>query len=104
MGIDYSVNRQSEILKDELNQRQVELIRIDLDTAFTFAKIAKEAGHDVEKRQRNARNARQGYEAVTHFIQTAQLDPNERTALDRKISELRELLSRLGEHLSAQAG
>jgi hypothetical protein len=87
-------------LKAELNERKVDLIKVDLETAFTFMKIAQEAGDDQEKRLRNREHARRGYDAVTHFLETAKLGRSEREAIDRRIGQLKTALEDLGESVS----
>src|SRR5579864_7292989 len=54
-------------LKRELNDRKVDLIKVDLDTAMTFATIARDSS-DQQKTARNAAHARKGYEAIVHFL------------------------------------
>lgn len=84
-------------LSEQLNARKVDLIKVDLETAFTFAKIAQEAADNQAKRIRNRQHARRGYDAVRHFLETARLEQAERDAIDRKIDQLKGLLGELGE-------
>lgn len=87
----------AQTLKNQLEERKVDLIKVDLDTAFTFARIAQDAADDEEKRLRNREHARRGHDAVVHFFQTAGLDPSEREAIYRRIGQLKSLLEDLGE-------
>lgn len=98
--MDGQLGREAERLMGELNERKVELIRVDLETAFTFATIASDAGDDAEKRQRNTQNARKGYDTITRYMKTAAIEPNERIAIGNRANELHDLLRRLGEEFS----
>ena len=88
---------QLEELEAELNQRKVDLIKVDLDVAGTFAAIAQNASDDSLKRSRNRRHARQGYDAVVHFMRTALIDEKQRREMQIKLTELKAALAALGE-------
>lgn len=98
--MDRQAELKSEFLKGELNERQVELIKVDLETAFTFATIANDAGGDAQKRERNTYNARRGYDTVVRYMKTAVIGTDERTAINDRVGELRDVLSGLGERFS----
>jgi hypothetical protein len=98
--MDPRAERRNEFLKGELNDRQVELIKVDLETAFTFATIANDADGDAQKRERNTYNARRGYDTVLRYMKTAVMGADERTAINERAGELRDLLSGLGETFS----
>lgn len=83
-------------LEIELNDRKVDLIKADLDAAYTFASIARQA-NDRNKRLRNRKNARKGYETVLHFLTTAKLTPGEAVEIDKGIARLKRVLVELGE-------
>ncbi|HEY6464640.1 MAG TPA: hypothetical protein VIY69_01535 [Candidatus Acidoferrales bacterium] len=89
--------KQAQLLGKQLNDQKVDLIKIDLQTSFTFAKIAKGATDDREKRLRNRHHARRGYDAVTHFLETAKLGRSERDAIEQGIGRLKAELKELGE-------
>ena len=97
---DFAVNKeigQAQLLSKQLNDQKVDLIKIDLQTSFTFAKIAKDSADDREKQLRNRHHARRGYDAVTHFLETAKLARSERDAIEQAIGRLRAELKELGE-------
>lgn len=89
--------KEAELLSQKLNDQKVDLIKIDLETSFTFAKIAKDAADDREKRLRNRRHARRGYDTITHFLRTAILGQSERDAIEKGIGRLKNELQELGE-------
>lgn len=97
---DLAVNNeigQAQLLGKQLNDQKVDLIKIDLQTSFTFAKIAKDAADDREKQLRNRHHARRGYDAVNHFLETAKLGRSERDAIEQGIGRLKTELEELGE-------
>lgn len=67
---DVSGVKKARDLEAELNDRKVDLIKTDLEAAYTFASTACQA-NDGNKRMRNRKNARKGYDAVLHFLTTA---------------------------------
>jgi hypothetical protein len=89
-----------EQLKSELNQRKIELIEVDIDTAMTFASIAQGAGDDKQKAGRNRKNARKGYDAVTYFLRGASVSKAERIMIQKRIAQLKEILVGLGEQFA----
>lgn len=88
---------QSQLLGKQLNERKVDLIKVDLQTASTFAKIAQDAMDNREKRLRNREHARRGYDAILHFAATASLGRSEREEIDQQIRHLKMALEELGE-------
>ncbi len=62
-------------VKRESNERALDFLNTDLDTAFTFVRIASDSGNDPETRSRNLANATRAYEAVSRLL--AHLDRDE---------------------------
>jgi len=90
------IHAKSDALAAELNRAKVDLIRTDLETAITFATIALQA-NDRAKKARNTRNARKGYDAVLHFLRSAEVDRAEGRAIAEQVDRLRALLRNLVE-------
>ena len=89
--------KHSQLLGQELNARKVDLIKVDLQTASTFVKIAQQAGGDREKMLRNREHARRGHDTVVHFLTTAKVERSEREEIEQQIGRLRIALEELGE-------
>ena len=83
-------------LQSKLNDRKLDLIKADLDTAYTFASMARET-NDQNKKIRNRKNARKGYNSILHFLSTAKLAHRETDAIYEGIAQLRCALIELGE-------
>ena len=81
---------------ETLNRAKVDFIKIDLETAITFAKTARESSHP-EKTAGNRQNARKGYDTVIHLLRTATLTQVERENIATKLEWLKAALSDLGE-------
>lgn len=93
---DVSGVKKARDLEAELNDRKVDLIKADLDASYTFASIACQA-NDGNKRMRNRKNARKGYDTVLHFLTTAKLTQGEAAEIDKGIARLKQALVELGE-------
>jgi hypothetical protein len=78
------------------NPVSINFLRIEVRTASVFAGIASQA-NDEQKRLRNIRNARKGYDTLLYFMGQLALTPEERDQLSQEILELRGQLIRLGE-------
>ncbi len=85
-----------ESLVDKVNKAKVDVIKIDLDLAITFAKIARES-EDKEAITRNQLNARRAYDSVTHYLSTAVLTQVEEENIKTKLEYLKNALADLGE-------
>jgi hypothetical protein len=82
-------------LQSELNDRKVDLIKSDLQTASTFVTIAEDADNDSPKRSRNRKNARKGHDTVLHFLESAMVSDAERS--EANLRKLKRRLIALGE-------
>lgn len=82
----------------ELNATSVNFLKIDLDTALTFAKIALHA-QDSEKRDRNRHNARVGYDTVVRLLPKVSPMRTDAVVLAEKLDLLKASLRELGESL-----
>jgi hypothetical protein len=79
-----------------LNRASAEFLKIDVETALTFSKIAQQS-QDSWKKQRNRDNARHGYDTILRLIDKVSLTHDEAQFLSEKLAELRSELLKLGE-------
>lgn len=82
----------------ELNATSVSFLKIDLDTALTFAEIALQA-KDGDKRERNRHNARVGYDTVLRLLPKVSPTHGDAKVLTEKLRLLKADLVKLGERL-----
>ena len=80
------------------NPVSIEFLRTEVETSFVFARIAADAT-DEEKKRRNLRNARTGYDTLMHFLSELVLTNDERDEIRMKVLELQRQLVVLGETL-----
>jgi hypothetical protein len=78
------------------NPVSIDFLRTEVGTAFLFARIASEA-KDKEKRLRNVRHARTGYDTLVYFLSQLPLTIGEHEEIRNEVLELRRQLSNLGE-------
>ena len=58
------------------NPVSIDFLRIEVETVSVFARIASQAeDEDEEKRLRNIRNARKGYDTLVYFMSQLVLTP-----------------------------
>lgn len=81
-------------LGEEMLQTGADFLRVELDTAMTFAQAALGAGNDTVKRDRNRVNARKGYDTLLRLGLKFPFVPDE-----TKFRELKDALELLGEKL-----
>ena len=67
----------------------------DLDLGNTFVRGAK--SDSEEKTARNRKNARKAYDAVLHFLDSAELAPEARIEIEDRLAALKSDLQSLGE-------
>lgn len=79
-----------------MNRASAEFLKIDLETALTFVKIARQTPDDVRKK-RNCRAARRAYETVMRFIPKVELNPQDAQVITLALNQLRSDLEALGE-------
>lgn len=97
--IDEKLQRTAQ-LRHETQRTGFAFISTDLDTSLTFANLARQAVDDPDKRARNRKNARRGYDAILHFLRrfdAQELAPAEKEEVDRKLAGLKSALTELGE-------
>jgi len=84
-------------LREDLNRNSFQLLKIDIEAALTFARIAASAEAGSDKRARNQRNGRTAYDSVQHLRKNVFMTPQQEHELDAGLSELRSALRGLGE-------
>ena len=87
-----------EILAAEADFKRagIDFLKIDVDTALTFARIALQSD-TPEKRRRNRLNAQKGYDTVLRLLQKIPLTQSDAEFMVRKLEKLRSELHALGE-------
>jgi len=81
----------------DLNATALQALKVDLDTALTFARIAEQDTSDAEKRHRNQTNARKAYDTIVHYTKRLEFTAQERQDIADKLRLLKSALMRLGE-------
>ena len=82
--------------RERMSRAGAQFLKIDLHTALTFAKIARET-KDAARRLRNIRSARKAYETLIKLSRKIDLPPADTKAIDKVLEELRTKLVELGE-------
>ena len=83
-------------LQSALRKSGVDFLKVDLDAAMTFARIALETCR-VETRERNRHHARKGYNAVVALMLKLNPSPADAAILQQQLDLLKEELMKLGE-------
>lgn len=76
---------------------RLDLIKTELDVAFTFAQVAFQSGDSPEKRRRNTSNARKAYDTLLKLAAQAAQDETAAQKLRHDLNALRQQLISLGE-------
>lgn len=84
--------------KSRANKASTEFLKVDLQTALTFAGLASNA-KDRVKRERNQRAARKAYDTILRLIGRVTLTEQEARFFEKNLSRLKLELSGLGEVL-----
>lgn len=82
--------------RERMNRASAEFLKIDLETALTFVKIARQSRDDVRKK-RNCKAARRAYETVLRRINKAELNAQDTQVVTLAQNQLRSDLEGLGE-------
>lgn len=82
--------------RQRMNRASTDFLKIDLETAFTFVKIAKQAGDRV-RRERNRAAARKAYETVLRFLNKVETGDEDLRLITGALGQLRSELEILGE-------
>ena len=79
-----------------LNQVTTDFLKVDLETALTFAGIALQADSEA-KRTRNRQSARKAYDTVTKLLHNVEPDEGDAEELRSNLQRLKSELEMLGE-------
>lgn len=82
--------------RQSLNRISTDFLKVDIQTAFTFTRIALQTEDPVRKR-RNRRSARTAYDTVLRLMGKIQLSESDARVLDSKLKRLKSELRELGE-------
>src|SRR3954469_4016738 len=84
-------------VRGDLNRNSYQLLKVDIETALTFTRIAAGADEGSDKRSRNQRNGRTAYDSVQHLRKNVSMTTEQEQELDSGLLELRRALEELGE-------
>jgi hypothetical protein len=79
-----------------MNRASAEFLKIDLQTALTFVKIAQETRDEI-RRKRNCVAARKAYETVIRLVPKVELNAQDAQVVTLGMNKLRSDLEGLGE-------
>ena len=82
-----------------LNSNGVQFLKVDLDVALNFAKIALHSQSNHDKRRRNQANARKAHDTVIQWKNRLEISRQDALEIDAKLREVRAALEKLGERL-----
>ena len=82
--------------RERMNRVSADFLKTDLNTALTFAKIARETDNEV-RRKRNCYAARKAYETVVKVLTRIDLKVEELVDVKRGLDQLKGELEALGE-------
>ena len=82
--------------RERMNRASLQFLKIDLETALTFAKIARETS-DEWRMKRNRQAARKAYDTMMHLVPKVDVNADDRRVLSRGLVQLKSELSALGE-------
>lgn len=80
---------------DRLNRASADFLKIDLETALTFLKIARETSDNVRK-ERNTSAARKAYQTVLKLAGKTKLGSEDRRVVTKGLEQLKSELAALG--------
>ncbi len=80
----------------ESNRVNIDFLKIDVQTALTFSRLAQQSAPG-EKRDRNRRNARRGYDTILRLIEKVCLSDSDAKSIGGQLLRLKSELEQLGE-------
>jgi hypothetical protein len=83
-------------LKKQMEETQAGFVMTEVSTSMTFARLALDA-KDAEKRERNRKNARKGYDTAKRFSGTRALNGSTLREFNMELAKLEKMLRELGE-------
>jgi hypothetical protein len=82
--------------RERMNRASTEFLKIDLETALTFVKIARQTCDSVRK-ARNRLAARKAYDTVAKLVAKVRLNDTDHQIVTDGLRELKKELEALGE-------
>jgi len=82
--------------REQMNRVSTEFLKLDLETALTFVKIARQT-NDHLQRERNCRAAWKAYDTVAKLAKKVDLNTENGRAIRLGLARLRAELEELGE-------
>jgi len=82
--------------RERMNRASVEFLKIDLQTAFTFLRVARQTDDPIRK-HRNCRAARRAYDTVVKLMGKVRLNKQDRQTVVLGLEHLRSELQEFGE-------
>ncbi len=83
----------------DLKRTSAEFLKVDVETALTFADIALKSHDNQVKKDRNRMNARRAYDMISRFVQKIPLTEADAFFLASALQRLKSRLEILGEDL-----
>lgn len=80
--------------REQLNRASAEFLKIDLQTALTFVRIARQTNDGVQKK-RNCLAARKAYETVVRLVRKIQLSAEDLRFIEQTLEQLQSELEAL---------
>ena len=78
----------------------VDFLRTELQTGLTFARVALSARpNDIDKIQRDTKNAREAYDSFLKFRERVSLSEDEKQEITEQAEKLKDALRKLGQSL-----
>jgi len=90
------LSEDSKKLKKQVETTQADFVLTEVSASTTFAQVALDAD-DPEKRERNRKNARKGYDTARRFSHTPALRGPGLQEFNMGMARLEKMLRRLGE-------
>jgi hypothetical protein len=81
----------------QLNRTSIDFLKVDLQTALTFSKIALQSDGDAERRRRNCRNAHKAYDTIVRLAGRVSFSDGDARYISRNLERLKSELQKLGE-------
>ena len=94
-----SANHKKMLERRAPNANGVRFLKVDLDVALNFAKIALHCHSDHDKRTRNQANARKAHDKIVHWKNRLEISRRDALEIDAKLQKLRAALKKLGKRL-----
>jgi hypothetical protein len=85
-------------LVNRVYRNSAQFLKTDAETALTFSSIALQTDNP-DKRERNRRNARKGYDTILRLASQTRLSSDDEKFLSEKLGRLKSELKQLGEEL-----